>query len=82
MTEWHTWDAVRDELGDSLGSPVEQAQRVEQLRRELALLRLVELRKRAGLRQADVAERMGVQGSGQPHRTRRGGYHRPARPLS
>ena len=52
MAEWHTWDAVRDELGDSLGSPVEQAQRVEQLRRELALLRLVELRTRpAGQRQ-------------------------------
>lgn len=56
----HAWDAVHDELGDSLGSPAKQAQRVEQLRRELALLRLVEPRKRSGLRQADVAERMGV----------------------
>ncbi len=60
MTEWHTWDEVRDELADALGSTDEQTQRVEQLRRELALQRLVELRKRAGLRQVDVAERMGV----------------------
>ncbi|MGH3612305.1 MAG: helix-turn-helix domain-containing protein [Pseudonocardia sp.] len=60
MTEWHTWDEVRDELSDALGSSAERAQRVDQLRRELALQRLVELRKRAGLRQVDVAERMGV----------------------
>ena len=60
MTEWHSWDDVRRELGDALGSSDEQAQRVEQLRRELALARLVEMRKRAGLRQVDVAERVGV----------------------
>ncbi|MPZ65011.1 MAG: helix-turn-helix domain-containing protein [Pseudonocardiaceae bacterium] len=60
MTEWHTWDEVRDELADALGGTDEQAQRVEQLRRDLALQRLVELRKRAGLRQVDVAARMGV----------------------
>ena len=60
MTEWHTWDEVRDELADALGSSEERVQRVDQLRRELALQRLVELRKRAGLRKVDVAERMGV----------------------
>ena len=60
MTEWHTWDEVRDELADALGSSEERVQRVDQLRRELALQRLVELCKRAGLRQVDVAERMGV----------------------
>lgn len=60
MTEWHTWEEVRDEVADALGSIDEQAQRVEQLRRDLALQRLVELRRRAGLRQIDVAERMGV----------------------
>lgn len=60
MTEWHTWDEVSAELGDVLGSAEERAKRVEQLRRGLALRRLVEQRKRAGLRQVDVAERMGV----------------------
>jgi len=60
MTEWHTWDEVIAELGEVLGSTEERAQRVEQLRRGLALRRLVEQRKRAGLRQVDVAERMGV----------------------
>ncbi len=60
MTEWHTWDKVGAELGDVLGSTEERAQRVEQLRRGLVLRRLVEQRKRAGLRQVDVAERMGV----------------------
>lgn len=37
MTEWHTWDEVSAELGDALGSAEKQAQRVEQLRRELVL---------------------------------------------
>jgi len=60
VTEWHTWDEVSAELGDVLGSAEERAQRVEQLRRGLALRRLVEQRKRAGLRQVNVAERMGV----------------------
>ena len=60
MSEWHSWDDVRRELGDALGSPEEQARRVEQLRREVAVARLVEMRKRAGLRQTDVAERMGI----------------------
>lgn len=60
MTEWHTWDEVSAELGDVLGSVEERAERVEQLRRGLVLRRLVEQRKRAGLRQIDVAERMGV----------------------
>jgi predicted XRE-type DNA-binding protein len=60
VTEWRTWDEVSAELGDALDSAEERAQRVEQLRRELALRRLVEQRKRAGLRQVDVAERMGV----------------------
>jgi predicted XRE-type DNA-binding protein len=60
VTEWHIWDEVSAELGDALGSAEERAQRVEQLRRELVLRRLVEQRKRAGLRQVDVAERMGV----------------------
>jgi len=60
MTEWHSWNEVRDELSDALGSTDEQTQRREQLRRELALQRLVEMRKRTGLTQADVAERMGV----------------------
>ncbi|HXT44885.1 MAG TPA: helix-turn-helix transcriptional regulator [Pseudonocardiaceae bacterium] len=60
MTGWHTWDEVSAELSDVLGSAEERAERVEQLRRGLALRRLVELRKRAGLRQIDVAERMGV----------------------
>lgn len=60
MTEWHTWDEVSAELGDALGSGEERAQCVEQLRRELVLRRLVEQRKRAGLRQVDMAERMGV----------------------
>lgn len=60
MTEWHTWDEVSAELGDALGSAAERPARVEQLRRELVLARLVEQRKRAGLRQVDVAERMGV----------------------
>lgn len=60
MTEWHTWDEVSAELGDVLGSGEERAERVERLRRGLALRRLVEQRKRAGLRQVDVAERMGV----------------------
>lgn len=58
MTEWHTWDEVGAELGDVFGSAEERAQRVEQLRRELALRRLVEQRKRAGLRQVDLAERI------------------------
>ncbi|MGI9001664.1 MAG: hypothetical protein ACR2GH_08345 [Pseudonocardia sp.] len=48
MTEWHTWDEVSGELADALGSSEERGQRVDQLRRELALRRLVELRKRAG----------------------------------
>ncbi len=60
MSEWHTWDDVRAELGDALGSADEQAQRRDQLHRVVAARRLAELRKRAGLRQADVAERMGV----------------------
>lgn len=60
MSEWHTWETVRDELGDALGSAEEQTRRRDQLRRELTVQRLVELRKRAGLRQVDVAERMGV----------------------
>jgi predicted XRE-type DNA-binding protein len=60
VTEWHTWDEVSAELGDALGSAEERAQRVEQLRRRLVLRRLVEQRKRAGLCQVDVAERMGV----------------------
>ncbi|MGH3831859.1 MAG: helix-turn-helix domain-containing protein [Pseudonocardiaceae bacterium] len=60
MTEWHTWDEVSAELGDALGSAEERVRRVEQLRRGLVLRRLVEQRKRAGLRQVDVAERMGV----------------------
>ncbi|MGH3684145.1 MAG: helix-turn-helix domain-containing protein [Pseudonocardiaceae bacterium] len=60
MIEWYTWDQVSAELGDVLGSAEERVQRVEQLRRGLVLRRLVEQRKRAGLRQVDVAERMGV----------------------
>lgn len=60
MSEWHTWEEVREELADVLGSADEQVLRREQLRREVALARLVELRKRAGLRQVDVAERMGI----------------------
>jgi predicted XRE-type DNA-binding protein len=60
VTEWPTWDEVSAELGDVLGSAEERAERVEQLRRGLVLRRLVEQRKRAGLRQVDVAERMGV----------------------
>lgn len=60
MSEWHGWEDVRDELADVLGSPEAQARRVEQLRREPSVAKLVELRKRAGLRQVDVAERMGV----------------------
>lgn len=60
MTEWHTWDHVQDELSDALGTPEERTQRVEHLRREIALRRLIEMRKRAGLTQADVAARMGI----------------------
>ncbi|MGI9003966.1 MAG: helix-turn-helix domain-containing protein [Pseudonocardia sp.] len=60
MSGWHTWDEVRDELSDALGSADEQARLRDQLRRAVAMQRLVELRKRAGLRQTDVAERMGV----------------------
>lgn len=60
MTEWHTGDEVSAELSDALGGAEERAARVEQLRRELAVARLVEHRMRVGLRQVDVAERMGV----------------------
>lgn len=60
MTEWHTWDEVSAELSEALGSAEDRAARVEQLRRELVLARLVEHRKRVGLRQVDVAKRMGV----------------------
>jgi hypothetical protein len=82
VTEWHSWNEVRDELSDALGSTDEQTQRREQLRRERALQRLVEMRKRTGLTQADAAERMGVsKAPRQSHRTRCGRDHRPARPL-
>lgn len=61
MTEWHDWTDVRDELADAIGTREERELRVAQLRRRTdAVRRLVEQRKRAGLRQVDVAERMGV----------------------
>ncbi|MGH3830715.1 MAG: hypothetical protein ACRDRS_09740 [Pseudonocardiaceae bacterium] len=80
MTEWHTWDEVSAELGDVLGSTEERVRRVEQLRRGLVLRRLVEQRKRAGLRQVDVAAADGcVEGPGQPYRARGGRDNRAAR---
>jgi hypothetical protein len=60
MTDWHTWDKVRDEPTDALDNTNEQAQQAEQLHRERALQHLAKLRKQAGPRQIDVAERRGT----------------------
>ncbi|KAA5837180.1 XRE family transcriptional regulator [Saccharopolyspora hirsuta] len=62
--KWRTWDELREELDARIGLTPEQAEHdLRELEAYYNGYRLAELRKKVGLTQTELAERMGI---GQP----------------